>query len=77
MHVYIIEVVKRDGTCKIHQVMDSPRGAFESMREYADMINADIDEKTETCWELVGSDGLPLAVIKSIRKPVMSFNATG
>lgn len=75
MHVYIIEVTQRDGTCNIHQVMDSPRGAFESMREYATMIGADIEENTETQWTLTGRDGVPLALIESVRKPVMSFNA--
>jgi len=76
MHVFIILVTQRNGTCKIHQVMDSPLGAFESMREYADMIGAEYDETTKTRWELFKDDTVPAAVIESIRKPVMSFNSS-
>lgn len=77
MHVYLIEVTNEDGTSFIHQVMDSPRGAFESMRDYAASIHADIDEQNETRWELIDkNDRGVVAVIESVRKPVMRFTGT-
>ena len=76
MHVFIVEVTHEDGTSFIHQVMDSPRGAFESMREYASSIDADILQVTDTRWELFeGDTGLTVAVIESLRRPVMRFEA--
>ena len=75
MHVYLIEVTNEDGTSFIHQVMNSPRGAFESMREYASSINADVDDTVGTRWNLIDREtGDVVGVVDSIRKPVMSFD---